>query len=219
LLWPVVGATAGLAVCLWVALAVWNAATAVTPESLAAMIERLGNPGSNQYPLTLDDRMSVPRTLSTVPGLESIPGDEVAMAFATVVTREGRIAISRVLLPQGASMPPRDAAASVEDVDKVLDAVNRSRFTPAQSAAGAAVAVNMVWLIARTTAEPDTQLEALLSGKPLPSRRRVKRMEPPRSPATPQAMSLTEPSTPTDASVPTPIPEAKPPAALPLPTA
>jgi hypothetical protein len=33
----------------------------------------------------------------------------------------------------------------------MLDAVSQSRFEPAQAAGGAPVAVNMVWLLARTT--------------------------------------------------------------------
>jgi len=42
------------------------------------------------------------------------------------------------------------------DVEMVLDAVRQSRFAPAQTPVGRAVAVNMVWLIVMTTVQtPD----------------------------------------------------------------
>jgi hypothetical protein len=61
-----------------------------------------------------------------------------------VVTREGRVANYEVL--------SRNRSAQGVDVTRLLDKVSRSRFTPAErGVARAPVAVNMVWLLARTT--------------------------------------------------------------------
>jgi len=43
------------------------------------------------------------------------------------------------------------------DVSSVVNAVKQSRFAPAQSIDGAPVAVNMVWVLARTTVKASAQ--------------------------------------------------------------
>ncbi|HEY6361906.1 MAG TPA: anti-sigma factor, partial [Vicinamibacterales bacterium] len=160
LLWPAVGATAALAACLFASLSVLQAATAENPESLAAMIDRLdrpsapvlppANPGSDQNPMRLDGWVSFPRALDGMSALESMPEDEVEIALSAVVTREGRIA-TYDLLQSEVPATRRSRADDAKEVTAVLDAVKRSRFSPAE-AAGTKVAVNMVWLLVRTTA-------------------------------------------------------------------
>jgi hypothetical protein len=44
-----------------------------------------------------------------------------------------------------------DTAVQTGDVSSVVNAVKQSRFAPAQAVDGAPVAVNMVWVLARTT--------------------------------------------------------------------
>jgi hypothetical protein len=161
LFWPAVGATSAVAACLCAALVVFQAATAENPESLSAMLERLerpgapelppANPGSDQNPMRLDGRVSFPRALSSIPALETTPEDEVAFAVAAVVTREGRIANYDLLQAERVSRQ-RPYAQTSDDQDAVLDVVRGSRFTPAEAAGGTKVAVNMVWLLVRTTA-------------------------------------------------------------------
>jgi anti-sigma factor RsiW len=51
LLWPALGATAAVAVCVSVAATVMQASTATKPESLAALIAALANPGSERNPM------------------------------------------------------------------------------------------------------------------------------------------------------------------------
>jgi putative zinc finger protein len=161
LFWPAVGASAALAACCFVALSVMQLATAENPASLAAMIDRLdrpsapellpANPGSDQNPMRLDGRVSFPRGLDGMPALESTSDEEVAVAVAAVVTREGRIATYDLL--ESEHMPPNAKRRDAGDVSAVLDAVKRSRFAPAEAAGGTKVAVNMVWLLVRTTAK------------------------------------------------------------------
>ncbi len=166
LLWPAVGATAALVACLVASLSVLQAATAENPESLAAMIERLdrpstpvlppANPGSDQNPMRLDGRVSFPRALDGVFALDSMPEDEVAIAVSAVVTREGRIGAYGLLQSEVAT---RRSAQDDAEVTAVLDAVKRSRFSPAEAAGGTKVAVNMVWLLVRTTARGTVRAE------------------------------------------------------------
>jgi hypothetical protein len=162
LLWPAVGATAALVGCLFASLSVLQATTAAeNPESLAAMIERLdrpatpvlppANPGSDQNPLRLDGWVSFPRAVDGAFALESMPEDEVAIALSAVVTREGRIA-TYDLLHSEVPATRRSRQDDAKEVTAVLDAVKRSRFSPAEAAGGTKVAVNMVWLLVRTTA-------------------------------------------------------------------
>lgn len=161
LLWPAVGASAALAACLWMSLSVFQAASTENPESLAALIDRLdrpsppelppASPGSDQNPLRLDGRLSFPRALDGGSALESITEDEVAFAVSAVVTREGRIATYDLLQADHAS--PHTQARDAGELSAVLDAVKRSRFAPAEAAGGTKVAVNMVWLLVRTTAK------------------------------------------------------------------
>jgi hypothetical protein len=152
-LWPAVGACSAVAVCLYVALSVFIAATEdETRDSLAGMIEFLANPGSDENPLSLGGRLSAPRALDAAAVLDSIMDDEAVYALAAVVTKEGRVSNYELLLSERASGRRRDRAAEAgEEVSALLRAVKRSRFEPAQNAAGGAVAVNMVWLVARTT--------------------------------------------------------------------
>jgi len=145
LFWAGLGATAAVVVCLFGAVGVLHAASEERPDSLAGVMRSLANPGSDRNPMLLDGRMvQVPRALDDSSGLEQLPEEEAVFALAAVVTREGRIANYEVL--------SRDGSSQAAGVARLLDKVARSRFAPAeQGVARAPVAVNMVWLLARTT--------------------------------------------------------------------
>src|SRR3989442_1423348 len=83
--------------------------------------------------------------------LSRISEDEAVYALAAVVTQEGRVANYELLVSERDGARLRETAAHVDEVSAMLDAVSQSRFEPAQAAGGAPVAVNMVWLLARTT--------------------------------------------------------------------
>lgn len=163
LLWPALGATAAVAVCLVGAVGVLHAATEKHPHSLAGTIEYLADTGSDFNPLPLDARILAPRALNAGFALDSIPQEEAAFALATTVTREGRISNYELRFTYGFGADPTvdtspsaapaagSDAARGRDLQAILDAVKSSRFEPAQAAGGEAVAVNMVWLVARTT--------------------------------------------------------------------
>lgn len=137
--WPALGATAAVALCLAAATAVNRVMRAEYPLSMADRLSALANPGSDRHPVPLDAGMLAPRPIGDGSSLERLPADEAVFALAAVVTREGRIANFELLGP--------DESAHVAEL---LEAVRQSRFTPARTPDGA-VAVNMVWLLTRTT--------------------------------------------------------------------
>jgi hypothetical protein len=151
LFWAGLGATAAVLVCLSVAVGVLHAATDERPDSLAGVIQSLAHPGSDRNPMPLDGRMiAAPRALDDSPALDQLPEDEAVFALAAVITREGRIANYEVLLSERDGSPSHDGHAG--EVNVLLDKVAQARFAPAErGVARAPVAVNMVWLLARTT--------------------------------------------------------------------
>jgi hypothetical protein len=151
LFWAGLGAVTAVIVCLFATMSVMHAASVERPDSLAGVIQSLANPGSDRNPMLLDGRIiQMPRALDDAPSLDTLKEDEAVFALATVVTREGRVANYEVLMSErdGAPRPGRVG----RQVTRLLDQVARSRFSPAeQGVAREPVAVNMVWLLARTT--------------------------------------------------------------------
>ena len=190
--WPAVGASFAVAACLCVAVAVMSLTSDEKPDSLAAMIQVLANPGSDENPMRLDGAMAAPPpwSLAAPPralgaaGLDSLMGSEDAVvALAAVVTREGRVANYEVLFSERASVRRHDTAVQTDDVSSVGNAVKQSRFAPAQSMDGAPVAVNMVWVMARTTVKAPAQAAVI---EPAPVRIAVPAPHPVETGATPK---------------------------------
>jgi hypothetical protein len=155
LMWPALGATVAVAICVSVAAGVLQASTAEQPRSLAALLPAL-EPGSDHYPLRpANNGISTPRLFAddakrTGGTLDQIPKDDVIYTIRTVVNRDGRISNFEVLLSDGEQVDSRSASVAVDRA--VMDAVQQSRFAPAYTPLGRAVAVEMVWVIAKTTA-------------------------------------------------------------------
>ena len=149
LLWAGLGAMTAVLVCLFGTMSVLHAASDERPDSLAGIIQSLANPGSERNPVRIGGGLVLgPRASGeSAPALQ-MPEDEAVFALAAVVTREGRVANYEVLLSELDGARRRTPA---RDVAVLLDVVARSRFNPAQRVEGTPVAVNMVWLLARTT--------------------------------------------------------------------
>jgi hypothetical protein len=175
LLWPALGATSAVTVGLALALSVLHSTTRERPESLAAMIE-LAEPGGDHNPLMPGnsarvDRLlgyidsdraggiSMPRALDDGTGFESIPEQDAVFAVAAVVSREGRIANYELLKSERRG--PRGRNLPTNDVEMLDAALRQSRFAPAQTPVGRAVAVNMVWLIVMTTVQTPPEPRAI----------------------------------------------------------
>lgn len=186
LVWPAVGATLAVVFGVGVALAVLRVAADERPESLAAMIGTLSQPGTERNPLIpiavssiewarqtgrmLENRssggVSIPRVIDDGATFGAIPEDESEFTVAAVVNREGRVAnysVLRASQPAGRPRPGRTVAS-------VQDAVRQSRFRPAQMPTGEAVAVNLIWVIVHQTVKGSTAVERSAR----PATRRVK---------------------------------------------
>jgi hypothetical protein len=169
LLWPAIGATMAVLVCLSVAIGVLKSTSIERPESLAMQLEAM-NPGSEANPLRPDNNaridryfdkfvdsdraggISIPRVMDDGASVAGIRDEEAMFTMAMVVSREGRITNAE-LLNSERSGAKAERAVHANDVEAVLDAVRQSRFAPAQTPIGRAVAVNMVWLIVVTTVQ------------------------------------------------------------------
>ena len=154
--WSLVGATCGLALCLLLTAGLVRGLEQQAADSLAAVMKVLASPGSDQNPLQLDARMLPPRlAISDMsddgPELSSLPKDDVVYAVAGTVPRQGRLGGYAVLHDdrRRAAPEPRSDAFGLTPAELVR-AVSHLRFAPAQSG-GEPVAVNMVWVVARTT--------------------------------------------------------------------
>jgi hypothetical protein len=158
LLWPALGATASVLLCVAATVSVLRASTIQEPDSLAAMISALGSPGSELRPLRpADNGITFPR-LSEDDGMrasgtiEQIPTEDVIYAFRTVIGRDGMPSDYELLSSDDAPAADRRAQARATAQEMaLLSAVSKTRFVPAQTPLGHAVAVDMVWLIAKTT--------------------------------------------------------------------
>ena len=161
LLWPTLGATAAVVLCVAAAVSVLHASKLEDPESLAGMISALSSPGTERNPLRpADNGISIPR-LSDEEGsraggaLENVGDEDFIYAFRTVIGRDGRPGNSELLASgDSASVDSRGLAQAAAQELAMLDFVRQARFKPAQTPMGQAVAVDVVWLIAKTTAIP-----------------------------------------------------------------
>ena len=188
LLWPAVGATMAVLVCLSVAVGVLKSTSTERPESLATRLEAM-NPGSEANPLRPDNNarvdryfakyvdsdraggISIPRVLDDGTFFAGIRDQEAMFTMATVVNRDGRITNAELLnTERGGAKSEQTVHAN--DVEAVMDAVRQSRFAPAQTPIGRAVAVNMVWLIVVTTVQQPTVPPAPVPEGPVVARTR-----------------------------------------------
>lgn len=139
------GATCAVtAVCAFLAASVVG--TVRSPDSLAAMMEALSNPGSNENPVQLRTGMVAPQlspdaVLLTLPDPMPLPGRATGVTFAVVVTREGTVSGLEVLDSSGPAPP---------SWHELVDSASGARFLPAEYR-GAPVAVNMVWVVEQMT--------------------------------------------------------------------
>jgi len=165
-LWPAIGATAAVLLCVAAAASVLRASTYRDPASLAGMISALASPGTEQRPLRpAENGVSIPRlgddqADGTGEMMELMAEDDVIMAVRTVIGRDGTVADSEVLLSDDdIAVGGRDAIARATAQElAVLDAVRKTKFVPAHTALGYPVAVDVVWLLAKMTvaAPPQT---------------------------------------------------------------
>ncbi len=162
LVWAALGATAATLFCLVGSISVMHATNQERPDSLAGIITFLANPGSNQNPVRLNDRMLVPRARTDAKAFLPMSNDNAVLAFSAVVTREGRVQHLEFLNDHAAELKVRPDVLLA-----MLDAASRAEFEPAL-ARGTPVAVSMVWLLASTTVTGQAD-DLVLVHQPVPA--------------------------------------------------
>jgi Putative zinc-finger len=144
LVWPAIGATGAVVVCLLASAGVMQATAVQRPDSLAGVIDYLASPGSNVNPARIDEFTMVPRRRESSDW--PLAGEDAVLALSAVITREGRIQNIDVLAAEQALA----LKVKPEVVLAMIEAASRAQFEPAR-AGGAPVAVSLVWLLAHTT--------------------------------------------------------------------
>jgi anti-sigma factor RsiW len=162
LVWSGVGATAAAVACVTIVIGMLASAPTARPDSLAALLSVMASPGSDLNPVrpVLNQAiMLLPRALPdaavSAAEMNDTRNSDAVVALSAVVTREGRVANLRPL------------SSSDSEMVNLLDTVSRARFEPGRSG-GSPVAVNMIWLIARTTVRGNIRgpAPAPITGKP-----------------------------------------------------
>ena len=112
LVWPAIGATVAVLVCLVASAGVMHATAVQRPDSLAGIIDYLASPGSNVNPARLDTFTMVPRRHAAADW--PLAGEDAVLALSTVVTREGRIQSIEMLAAEQARGQPDEHRAEQE---------------------------------------------------------------------------------------------------------
>ena len=168
LIWPAIGATTAVLLCLFGAGNVWRLTTDKRPNSFAAMLESAENPGSDRNPLRLEDARSAPSVLHDALAFDEQSEGDRMVAFSVVVTQGGRVGDVEVLdLPRVMSTDGNGLLGS-DDGRDVADKMRSWQLTPAQSRSGRPVAVRVVYLFAQTTAVKES-VRALTTPRPRPA--------------------------------------------------
>ena len=158
LVWIGLASTAATILCGAVVLSLLHFASPEREDSLRAMIVAMAaiariqsQPGEHGRP---DDSGSVSaawKTASSKASLErSGTEGELMLAFAAVITREGKISGMEAL---GADRGRRQAA-------QLIDEISRGRLEPARYGTDP-IAVNLVWLVEHMTVKPPTSARSL----------------------------------------------------------
>jgi hypothetical protein len=160
------GAVVATAACFVIVLGMMRFATAGRPDSLAAIMNLLASPGSNENPVSIDPRTIMPVALDAAIFAGAPTEGDAAFAMTAVVTREGNIQHLDLLDSDDGGTPLEDQEQVVEDL---MNAMSRTRFQPARRE-GVPVAVNIVWLVTHTTVR-GTSVQTLEPGSPLTRKR------------------------------------------------
>jgi hypothetical protein len=152
LVWPAIGATTAVFLCLIGAGNIWRLTTDKQPNSLAAMLQTAENPGSDGNPLRLEDAQSAPHVLHDGLAFDEEPEGERMVVVSALATQGGRVSDLEVLDVPGVIPATGNGLSPIDDGRDVLNKMLAWQLTPAQSRTGRPVAVRVVYLFAQTTA-------------------------------------------------------------------
>ena len=161
-LWPALGASVAVFLCLVAAGNIWRLTMERRPNSMAALLDTWGLPGTDHNPLLIDNAVSAPRVLNDgLAQLHGSPEDEWSVTVRFVARKDGRVGPAEVVNSDFAPEANRSMLAEGRDV---LNAVKNWQLAPAQSRGGQPVAVQVVYMYWQTTAVKEAV--SVLNGPP-----------------------------------------------------
>jgi len=148
LVWPALGASVAVILCLIGASTVWQLTTRRHPQSIPAMLERNANRGSEDNPLRMDDAALRPVILNEGLALDGLPGGEFdrELFVDALFTRGGSVE-ARLVSPS----PDVLRAPGRNDGADVLRLIEQWQLTPGKSRGGRPVAVRTLIYFSTTT--------------------------------------------------------------------
>jgi hypothetical protein len=121
------------------------------PDSLAAVFQTLSNGPATRLPA---EPLVLPRAYpdAVMPAtvMNQQGGEDAIFALAAIVTQDGSLSEIELLSPTVQSLSESNASQS-RLTDELLNAASTARFEPARSRDGAAMSLNVVWLLTHTT--------------------------------------------------------------------
>jgi hypothetical protein len=168
MVYAVAGSAAATIFCVAIMLGMMRFATAVRPDSLAALVELMATPGSSPNLIAIDAASHQRGTARSQAALESAEEDAV-FALSAIVARDARLASLHHLRAENS----RAARDQFKLIKALMDAVTRARVEPGTIRTPASVS-EMVWLVTRTTVRANR-----IGGTDLPpsgARKRVTRL-------------------------------------------
>jgi hypothetical protein len=149
-MWPALGATVSVFLCLVAAGNIWRLTMERRPNSMAALLDAWNLPGTDHNPLLIDNAVSAPRVLNDgLAQLYGAPEQERSVTVRFVARKDGRVGPAEVV---DWDFAPEANRSLVADGRDVLNAVKNWQLAPAQSRGGQPVAVTVVYMYWQTTA-------------------------------------------------------------------
>ena len=149
-MWPALGATLSVFLCLVAAGNIWRLTMERRPNSVAALLDTWNLPGTDHNPLLIDNAVSAPRVLNDgLAQLYGAPEQERNVTVRFVARKDGRVGLAEVV---NSDVAPEAYRSTVADGRDVLNAVKNWQLAPAQSRGGQPVAVTVVYMYWQTTA-------------------------------------------------------------------
>jgi len=166
LVWPALGASVAVIICLMGTSTIWRLTTLRHPESIPAMLERNVNRGSEDNPVRMDDAASPPVILNEGLAFDGLAGSQPDREFFVdaLFTRRGAVE-ARLLSPS----PDVQSAPGRNDGADVLSFIEQWQSRPGKSRGGRPLAVRTLIYFSTTT------VTAALRGESFERARRIGR--------------------------------------------
>ncbi len=183
LVWPAIGASCAVIVCLCGTMNVWHLVMQKEPNSLAARLDAFGKRGTDSNPFPLDAQLMLPpRPLDDRLALGRMLEDDALLRI--VVGTSGEVTEAELRAVAGVQTP-------VDAHQAVLDAVRAQRFEPA-AWRGRRVAVEALLYYTHVNVPPVLREVAHPAPRPAPAPEQVVEPESLPGPATSQLLPAVE---------------------------